>query len=120
MSCVCRETKNARLAVEYAIDGLGCANLAGSMVVYTWDCFPAILDLLKMGTAPPTCKQGLILRQGHCFVPLQARRDKDQGGTVFVIIAVQLISCPAYLQTGPHTAGCGRYPSPGGEPPAAE
>ena len=48
LSSVYRETKNARLAVEYVIDSLGCTNLAGSMVMYTGDCFPAIQDLLKM------------------------------------------------------------------------
>ena len=37
LSSVYRETKNARLAVEYVIDSLGCTNLAGSMVVYTGD-----------------------------------------------------------------------------------
>lgn len=45
---VCRETKNTRLAFEYVVYSLGPANVAGRLVVYTRDCFPAIQDLLKM------------------------------------------------------------------------
>lgn len=48
LSSVYRETKNARLAMEYVVDCVGAAKLAGSMIVYTGDCFPAIQDLRKM------------------------------------------------------------------------
>lgn len=48
LSSVYRETKNARLALEYVVYSLGPANVAGRLVVYTGDCFPAIPDLLKM------------------------------------------------------------------------
>lgn len=48
LSSVYRETKNARLALEYVIHSLGSAMVAGSLVVYTGDCFPAVQDLLKM------------------------------------------------------------------------
>ena len=47
LSSVYRETKNARLAVQYAVQCLGSA-LAGGMVVYTGNCFPAIQCLVKM------------------------------------------------------------------------
>ena len=47
LSSVYRETKNARLAVQYVVQCLGSA-LSGGMVVYTVDCFPAIQSLLKM------------------------------------------------------------------------
>ena len=47
LSSVYRENKNARLAVQYAVQCLGSA-LAGGMVVYTGHCFPAIQSLVKM------------------------------------------------------------------------
>lgn len=43
-----RETKNARLAVEYVIGSLDSAVLAGGMIVYTGNCQPTIQHLLKM------------------------------------------------------------------------
>ena len=45
LSSVLRETKNARLALEYVVDSLGIDAVAGSLVVYTGDCYPAVQDL---------------------------------------------------------------------------
>ena len=44
---VYRETKNARLAVQYVVQCMG-AEMAGGLVVYSGDCFPAVQDLAKM------------------------------------------------------------------------
>ena len=48
LSSVYRETKIARLALEYVVYSLGPANVAGRLVVCTGDCFPATQDLFKM------------------------------------------------------------------------
>ena len=48
LSSVYRETKNARLAVQYVVQCLG-DRVAGGLIVYSGDCFPAIQDLEKKG-----------------------------------------------------------------------
>lgn len=47
LSSVYRETKHARLAVQYVVQCMG-AEMAGGLVVYSGDRFPAIQDLAKM------------------------------------------------------------------------
>lgn len=53
---VLRETKNARLVLQYALHMLGIAAVAGGLIVYTGDCFPAVHDLLKMKGLPKVQK----------------------------------------------------------------
>lgn len=68
LSSVLRETKNARLAVQYVVHSLGTAAVAGSLVVYTGDCFPAVQNLLKMKGSPqvfPEVKQLYVFAAEH-------------------------------------------------------
>ena len=47
LSIVLGETQNAGLAVE-TLNNLHASQLAGTVCVYTGDCFPAIQTMLKM------------------------------------------------------------------------